>query len=58
MKSLIKQLESIGQTSSLKQHASAKELLESGQHDLDLIEQAFNSSHELICMIEPEDDQD
>jgi len=58
MKSLIKQLEIMGQTSSLKQHASVKQLIESGQHEIDLIEEVTKYSHELICAVEPQDDQE
>lgn len=57
MKSLIKAIETIGSTSSLKQHNTVKEMLESGQHDLNIIEETLKNSHELICMIEPEDDK-
>lgn len=56
MKKLIQQLEVIGQTTSLKQHASLKELLESGNFSVDLINNTLKNSKELICAIEPEDE--
>jgi len=58
MKSLIKKLEIMGQTKSLKQHDSVKKMTESGQLDINLIDEVFKNSHELICMVEPEDDQE
>jgi hypothetical protein len=57
MNSLIKTIEAIGSSSSLKQHNSVKDMLESGHYNLDIIEETFKNSHELICMIEPEDDK-
>lgn len=56
MKKLIKQLEIIGQSTSLKQHANVKDLLESGHYPVDLVNEVLKNSQELICMIEPEDD--
>lgn len=58
MKSLIKQLEIMGQTKSLKQATSAKQIIELGQYDTDLIEQVFQNSSELICIVEPQDDEE
>lgn len=58
MKSLIKQLELMGQTKSIKQHQSVKQLVESGDFDADLMEEVAKFSGELICAIEPQDDQE
>lgn len=58
MKKLIKELEIIGQTTSLKQHNNIKDLIESGNHSKNLINEALKNSHELICMVHPEDDSD
>lgn len=58
MKKLIKQLEIMGQSQSLKQHASLNDMITANLYDKDLIEEAFNNSHELICAVEPQDDQE
>lgn len=58
MKSLIKQLEVMGQTKSLKQHQSVKQLIESGEFDANLIDEVSKFSSELICAVEPQDDQE
>ena len=58
MKSLIKELEIMGQTQSLKQFSSVKQMIESGQSGLDLVEEAFKNSQELICAVEPLDDKE
>lgn len=56
MKQLIKELEIIGQTTSLKQHNSIKDLVESGNYSENLVNEVLKNSHELLCLIEPEDD--
>ncbi len=58
MKKLIKKLELIGQSASLKQHANVSDMLESSHLSTDLIEETFKNSAELYCMVEPEDDQE
>ena len=58
MKKLVKKLESIGQSASLKQHANISDLLEASHLGVDLIEETFKNSTELFCLIEPEDDKD
>ncbi len=58
MKSLIKQLEVMGQTKSIKQHQSVKQLIESGEFDSNLIDEVSKFSSELICAVEPQDDQE
>jgi hypothetical protein len=58
MKKLIKKLEMIGQSASLKQHANISDMVEASQLNLDLIEETFKNSVELYCLVEPEDDQD
>lgn len=57
MKSLVEQLETIGQTISLKQHASVKDMIESAHYNVDLIEETFKNSRELICVVEPNDEK-
>jgi len=58
MKTLVTELARIGETVSLKQHVTVKEMLEFGNQNVDLIVEAFSRSKELFCLIEPEDDQD
>ncbi len=58
MKSLVEQLETIGQTTSLKQHASVKDMMESAHYNVDLIEETFKNSRELICAVEPNDEKE
>lgn len=58
MKKLVKSLEQIGQSTSLKQHQSVASMLEANHLNADLIEETFSHSVELYCLVEPEDDQD
>ena len=58
MKELVKQLESIGQSNSINQHNNVAELLASAQCDEGLLDQVNQYSAELICAIEPQDDQE
>lgn len=58
MQSLVKTLEHIGQTTSLKQFATVNEMVASGNQRIDIVDEAFSRSKELYCLIEPEDDQD
>ncbi len=56
MKKLVKKLESIGQSASLKQHANISDMLEANHLKIDLIEETFKNSAELYCLVEPEDE--
>lgn len=58
MKKLVNNLEKIGQSGSLKQHAKIAELLEASHVNVDLIEETFKNSSELYCLIAPEDDEE
>lgn len=58
MKKLVKNLEKIGQSGSLKQHARVSDLLEASHVNVDLIEESFANSVELYCLIAPEDDEE
>jgi len=58
MQLLVKKLEHIGQTASLKQFSTVNEMVAFGNQSADMIDEAFSHSKELYCLIEPEDDED
>ncbi len=55
---IIQALEKMGQSSSLKQHPSIKQMLAANNHDEALITKAMIQSEELVCMVLPDDDED
>jgi len=55
---VIQQLETLGQSGSLKQFASVSEMLMTGQVDGAFLTKVNKNNIELICFIEPDDDDD
>jgi hypothetical protein len=55
---LIQQLEALGQTGSLKQFESVLEMLKKHQVNSAFLRQVNLTSSELICFVEPDDDDE
>ena len=53
---LVQVLEKMGQSSSLKQCQSIKQLLVENNQDEKLLEAALAQCEELVCLVAPEDD--
>lgn len=55
---LIQQLETLGQSGSLKQFDSVSNMLNQFNLDSKMVGFVRQHSQELICMVEPDDDED
>ncbi|WP_223787711.1 hypothetical protein [Marinicella meishanensis] len=58
MKQMIKQLESLGANSSIKQYNSLDDMLSDRMMDQAEVDAMFTKSSELICIHDPGDDDD
>lgn len=56
--SFIQQLEALGQSGSLKQFGTVSDMLKSKCIDGSFLNQVYSNNNELICYIEPDDDED
>ncbi len=58
MKNLINQLELMGQSASLNQFSSLREMLNEFNVDHENMAKLLRKGHDLICVLEPGDDED
>lgn len=56
--SFIQHLEALGQSGSLKQFSTVSDMLKSKHIDDSFLIQVYSNNNELICYIEPDDDED
>lgn len=56
--SFIQQLETLGQSGSFKQYGSVSEMLKNHQINDEFLKQVNLHNNELICFVEPDDDDD
>lgn len=56
--SFIQQLEALGQSGSLKQFSTVSDMLRKNHIDETFLNQANSNNIELVCLVEPDDDDD
>ncbi|WP_154223248.1 hypothetical protein [Marinicella rhabdoformis] len=55
---IIQSLEKMGQSSSLKQYPSIKQMLAANDQDEKMMAKAMIHSEEMVCLVAPDDDED
>jgi hypothetical protein len=58
MNTMIKTLEEIGQSTSIKEFDSASDLLKQVNLSENIIDELRNNTHEYVCALVPDDDDD